>query len=112
VAEFAGTHLLLRYEDCSADLDDLERVESALREAIAASGATVRALATTRFEPEGLSIVFVLAESHATIHTYPRLRSAFIDIFTCGTRCRPERFNEVLRERLGPRSVRVESVRR
>ena len=36
------------------------------------------------FHPQGLSLILTLAESHLTIHTYPELGYAAIDIFTCG----------------------------
>lgn len=109
---FVGQHLLLAYEDCAADLNDLAALEAALREGIVAAGATVRGLASTRYEPHGLSIVFLLSESHASIHTYPEHRAAFLDVFTCGTSCRTERFDEVLRRRLAPGTVRSQLIQR
>jgi S-adenosylmethionine decarboxylase len=109
---FSGSHLLLAYEECAADLDDERLLESALREGIEAAGATVLAFARARFEPQGLSLVFLLGESHASLHAYPEHRSAFLDIFTCGSRCRPERFDEVLRARLAPRRAVSNLVKR
>jgi len=109
---FTGEHLLLRFERCEADLDDMESIEAAMREAVLASGAEIRGVARARFEPRGLSVVLILAESHASVHTYPDERSAFLDIFTCGTRCEPRRFDEVLRRRLLPAEVSVQSIQR
>ncbi len=109
---FKGDHLLLAYEGCEVDLEDEALLDRALREAIAAAGATILARTSTRFEPQGLSIVFLLAESHASIHAYPEHRSAFVDIFTCGTTCRPERFDEVLRQILKPRRAVANLIRR
>src|SRR5579871_5271169 len=102
---FTGHHLLLAYEECGVDLDDLELLSGIMREAIEASGAQIRESASTRFEPHGLSIVFLLSESHASIHSYPEHRSAFLDIFTCGTACRTDRFDEVCRRLLKPAKV-------
>jgi S-adenosylmethionine decarboxylase len=107
---FTGQHLLLAYEGCEADLDDAASIEAAMREGVIASGAEIRASATTRYEPQGLSIVVLIAESHASIHTYPEHRSAFLDIFTCGTTCSPERFDAVLRRHLRPGAVRSQLV--
>lgn len=109
---FTGDHLLLAYEGCAADLEDEAVLDAALREAIGAAGATILARAATRFEPQGLSIVFLLAESHASIHAYPEHRSAFLDIFTCGTTCRPERFDAVMRAKLRPARAVANLVRR
>lgn len=36
-----------------------------------------------QFQPIGATHVFVLKESHMSIHTYPELQSAYIDIFCC-----------------------------
>lgn len=109
---FTGRHLVLAYEGCAADLDDLDALEAALREGVEAAGAEVRGVASTRYQPQGLSIVILLSESHASIHTYPEHRAAFLDIFTCGTTCRPERFDEVLRRRLRPQTVRSQLLER
>ena len=36
------------------------------------------------FQPSGVTIFVLLAESHASIHTYPALGVAMLDMFTCG----------------------------
>jgi S-adenosylmethionine decarboxylase len=109
---FRGDHLLLAYEGCRVDLEDEALLDAALREAIEAAGATILSRTSTRFQPQGLSIVYLLAESHASIHSYPEHRSAFLDIFTCGTTCRPERFDEVMRRVLEPERAVANLIRR
>jgi S-adenosylmethionine decarboxylase proenzyme len=37
-----------------------------------------------KFEPQGLSIIYLLAESHLSIHTWPELKSCSIDFYHCG----------------------------
>ena len=37
-----------------------------------------------QFEPEGVSGVLLIAESHLSVHTWPEDGFAAIDIFTCG----------------------------
>lgn len=36
-----------------------------------------------QFEPIGATYVYVLSESHLSIHTYPEKNAAYIDIFCC-----------------------------
>ena len=36
-----------------------------------------------QFEPVGATYVYVLSESHMSIHTYPENKSAYMDIFCC-----------------------------
>ena len=39
-----------------------------------------------QFEPQGLTGIVLLAESHISIHTWPERGEAAIDVFTCGER--------------------------
>lgn len=39
---------------------------------------------THRYSPYGLSIVYVLAESHISYHSWPEHKTCNIDIFSCG----------------------------
>ena len=36
-----------------------------------------------QFEPEGISLVYLLAESHLTIHTFPEKSYIALDLYTC-----------------------------
>jgi S-adenosylmethionine decarboxylase len=38
-----------------------------------------------QFYPIGATIVYLLEESHLSIHTYPELRSCSIDLYSCNT---------------------------
>jgi len=35
------------------------------------------------FEPEGISLVYLLSESHLTIHTFPEKSYIALDLYTC-----------------------------
>lgn len=35
------------------------------------------------FEPQGLSIIYLLSESHISIHTFPERNYIAIDLYTC-----------------------------
>lgn len=47
------------------------------------AGARVVAVAGHKFFPLGYSGAVILAESHATIHTYPESSMAYVDYFSC-----------------------------
>lgn len=38
---------------------------------------------TYDFKPQGASMVYLLQESHLTIHTYPEKNSLSLDLYTC-----------------------------
>ena len=52
------------------------------------------------FEPQGVTGVIVLSESHLSIHTWPETGYAAVDFYTCGD-CNPHAGVDVLFEGLG-----------
>ena len=80
-----GRQLTIEYYECGADvLISTDRVEKALLKAADESGATVVSSSFHKFEPQGVSGVVVIAESHFTVHAWPEHDYAAVDIFTCG----------------------------
>ncbi len=104
--DFVGRHLVASYQRCDRRaLRSLAGVEDAMRLAVQASGATLLQAARHVFPPFGMTMVLLLSESHASIHTYPEYDACFVDLFTCGDNCDAEAFDAVLRSYLSPRSV-------
>ncbi|MBU1344691.1 MAG: adenosylmethionine decarboxylase [Proteobacteria bacterium] len=80
-----GRQLTIEYYECGATVFlDKNRVESALLKAANKSGATIISSSFHKFEPQGVSGVVIIAESHFTIHAWPEHDYAAVDIFTCG----------------------------
>lgn len=77
----------------------------ALLTASAASGATVIKHSVHEFEPQGMTAVVLLGESHASIHTYPEMGNLFVDLFTCGDSCDWKKFEEMLVSFLEPKKI-------
>ena len=57
-----------------------------------------------------MTLVALLSESHASIHTYPEHNSCFVDLFTCGLSFHAERFDAVMRAYLSPSQVEVDTL--
>lgn len=103
---FAGKHFVSSYLDCDLKaLTDLEALVKAMDDAVVASGATILDKTPFVFPPNGMTIVYTLSESHASIHTYPEHGSCFVDLFTCGDNCCSIRFHEALQTYLKPKQV-------
>jgi len=108
---FAGRHLLLDLWDAH-NLDDRALIETALREAVDACGATLLHIHLHEFTPNGgISGVAVLAESHISVHTWPERGFAAFDVFMCGA-CRPYAAVAVLERHFRPGAVTVDEQRR
>lgn len=103
---FKGKHFLASYCDCDLRaISNLEGLISAMDEAVRASGAKILEKTPYIFPPNGLTIVYLLSESHASLHTYPEFGHCFVDLFTCGENCFAEAFHSILKNYLQPRKV-------
>ncbi|HSX03194.1 MAG TPA: adenosylmethionine decarboxylase [Rhabdochlamydiaceae bacterium] len=101
--EFRGVHFMAEYCGCDEKaLTDIEALKKAMHEAALASGATILESVDHVFAPNGLTLVILLSESHASIHTYPEHRACFVDLFTCGDHCSSKGFDAIMRAYLHP----------
>ena len=109
--DFVGRHFLASYLGCDPQrLGDRAGLKAAFERAVAASGATLMGSSDHVYPPYGYTLLCLLSESHASIHTYPEHNACFVDLFTCGLRCRPEPFDAVLRDYLRPAHSHVRSL--
>jgi S-adenosylmethionine decarboxylase len=107
----AGAHLIVDLYEAER-LDDIDHIETALRRAVDAANATLLHIHLHHFEPNGgVSGVAVLAESHISIHTWPEVSYAAIDIFMCGN-ANPDACVPVLREAFRPKNIAVSELLR
>lgn len=80
-----GRQMTIEFYDCGADvLSDAEKMESIFLEACRVSGAHVINSNFHSFEPQGVSGVVVISESHFAVHAWPEHDYAAVDLFTCG----------------------------
>ncbi len=110
---FQGIHILGEIYGCPTHLlDDVAYLEKLLKDGIQKSGATLCSIQSKKFEPTGVTILALLSESHASIHTYPQEGALFFDAFTCGTSCEPEEISRVLYEGLEAQEHSLQRVMR
>jgi S-adenosylmethionine decarboxylase len=106
----AGVHLIVDLYDAQR-LDDIDHIEATLRECVAAANATLLHIHLHHFQPNGVSGVAVLAESHISIHTWPEAGYAALDVFMCGD-ADPDRCIPVLREAFSAKRIAVSELLR
>ncbi len=102
---FAGVHIIIVCYD-GGSLDDIGFIEQTLSRCISASKATLINIHLHHFEPDGVSGVAVLAESHISVHTWPQSNYAAFDVFMCGN-TQPEACVEIIREAFKPGRITV-----
>ena len=94
-------HLLLELYRCDCEkLNDESFLRCTLNRAAKLANATVLNLISNKFEPQGVTAIALLAESHISIHTWPESSYSAVDIFTCGQNMMPEVASQYLIEAL------------
>jgi len=99
-SEIKIRHILFTLKDCNVDLlEDETYVKLTLYNAAKECKSTLLDLSTYKFQPQGLTGVALLAESHISIHTWPEKNMAICDVFTCGEHTTPENGVEYMKQR-------------
>ena len=108
-----GTHIVCELSGCDAAfLTDVDAVAAMMVSAARAANATVVETAFHRFQPQGVSGVVVIEESHLSIHTWPETGYAAMDFYTCGDHTNPWAACEYAAEVLGAKSMLTTEVKR
>ena len=91
-SENIGRHCILELYQCDhAKLNDEAFIRTTITSSAKVAGATLMNLVTHSFKPQGVTGLALLAESHISIHTWPEIGYAAIDVFTCGDHTMPEK---------------------
>ncbi|MBI4450895.1 adenosylmethionine decarboxylase [Candidatus Woesearchaeota archaeon] len=79
-----NVHIILDLHDCPASVLEREHtVKDALREAVQKASLNSVGEMFHQFQPQGVTGVILLTQSHVTIHTWPERNAAYVDIFSC-----------------------------
>ena len=108
-----GRHLIVELADCNRSiLNNQLLLEEYFKEAVRRSGATIVESVFHQYNPQGISGVIVIAESHISIHTWPEYGYAAVDFFTCGDSVDPYKAFEYVKEKLESKDAHVVEMMR
>jgi S-adenosylmethionine decarboxylase len=108
-----GHHWIVDLHGCpTALLDDHDWIRARLKETTERFGLTLLNIASNKFEPQGVTAVGLLGESHMSIHTWPEHGYAAVDIFTCGSDKNLEAACEFIADSLQAKESTVLRLRR
>lgn len=109
-----GKHLTVDMYGCSFDnLESMDFIKSAMLMSLHNSNMTLLEFTGHKFAAQkGLTAIALLTESHMSIHTYPQLGYAAIDIFCCGDNSHPEKAIATLKKLLKPERMKITNIRR
>jgi S-adenosylmethionine decarboxylase len=108
-----GDHCIADLWECEKEiLDNKKKIKSILKQAAILAGANPLKYQDFKFDPSGITGVWILSESHVSIHTYPEHLYAHVDIFTCGSKCVPENGVKHIIEKLKSKKNKIINLER
>jgi len=111
--KLVGKHLTVDMYGCSFEnLNNPEFIKSALLAAAKEANIILLDFISYKSEPHGLTAFALLEEGHISIHTYPELGYAAIDVFTCGNHSHPDNAVKLLRRWLKPEKTKTTHIKR
>tara|TARA_R100000697_G_scaffold9154_1_gene14769 strand:- start:5 stop:331 length:327 start_codon:yes stop_codon:yes gene_type:complete len=106
-------HLLFKITGCPFDkLNDEALIREYIKMAAQQSLSTLLEVSSHKFDPQGVTAVALLAESHISIHTWPETGTAVCDAFTCSDSGAPQAAAECLMTCLGGEDMTGELIMR
>jgi S-adenosylmethionine decarboxylase len=64
---------------------DQDSLKGEIESLIKNSGFTILNFMEHRFEPQGFTAVWLLAESHCALHTFPEENKSYVELSSCNT---------------------------
>ena len=102
IAEFWGGRVI----------EDSKKIEKILIGATKKAKNTPLKVAIHKFNPQGITGVVLLAESHIALHSWPEINYLAIDIFTCGEKAFPYKALEYLKNKFRPKKIKIKEIKR
>ena len=106
-------HILFELRGCPSELlDDEEFIRLTLHVAAKKANSELLNISAHKFNPQGVTGLAMLADSHISMHTWPEKNIAKCDIFTCNDKCLPELAVQYIGERFKAKQVTSETFDR
>jgi len=106
-------HLAIDMYNCKSNkIVNAELLQGSLQLAIEESGLTLINADIQILEGEHAAALILLKEGHITVHTYPDLNYAAVDIFTCSDESQPEKAVNAIRRFLKPEKTKMTYLKR
>ncbi len=108
-----GIHVIAEFLGVDPEkISKVEKTKAILDSVIARSGLCCISSSFHQFKPYGVSAVYLLCESHLSIHTWPEYEYVALDIFTCGSEENTLKAFDLLVEEFKPKVIEKQILRR
>jgi S-adenosylmethionine decarboxylase len=81
----SGKHMIIDLKEIKNDvlIHDLDKIKQVLDHICEKYDFSILNKSEHVFEPHGLTILYLLSESHLSVHTFPERKYIAIDLYTC-----------------------------
>ncbi len=81
----SGKHMIIDLKEIKNDvlIHDLDKIKTLLDTICNKYDFSILNKSEHIFEPQGLTILYLLSESHLSVHTFPERKYIAIDLYTC-----------------------------
>jgi len=109
--EYAGIHLVADFW-FGKIIEDEKKIKKFLIGAAKEAKNTPLEIVIHKFNPQGMTGILLLAESHIALHSWPEFNYLAIDIFTCGQKAMPEKALNYLKKVFKPKKIEIRKIKR
>ena len=95
-------------EHTTSPLNDAKKLKKILREIAKVCKLTVLRTSTHQFEPYGVTSLFLLSESHLSIHTWPEHGKFAMDVYSCNDNYSEMDIESIIRKYLPVEHIQIE----
>jgi S-adenosylmethionine decarboxylase len=83
--KISGKHMIIDLKEIKNHvlIHDLDKIKTLLDTICEKYDFSILNKSEHKFEPEGLTILYLLSESHLSVHTFPERKYIAIDLYTC-----------------------------
>jgi len=99
-------------DPAKSPLNDVRKIKKLLRDIVKVCELTILKTSTHKFQPYGLTSLFLLSESHVSIHTWPEMGTCAIDVYSCRDGYPVDKIEDVIKKHLKTENVNTSIHRR
>ena len=109
----SGKHMICDFKNIKNNklLNSLDDIKSILNNICIDNNFTILNTSEYLFDPIGCSIIFLLSESHISIHTFPEKNHMSFDIYTCRQYTNNDEYLKIFNYLLGKLNASLDSKR-
>ena len=108
-----GFHYIWDIYNCEySSIEKVKEVKDLMTDIVEVSKLTKLSESFNQFAPHGVTGVFLLEESHLSVHTWPENNYAALDLFSCVSLENPEKIEDLITKHCGNVKIDFKVIKR